>query len=142
MPGRVVGASSVHNGGVDVRRLAAIDMWGTRGTIRRRRIILVEFIGGVVLGAAIVAWVLAGSTSAATIILAVVIGGVAANYVPLAWHAAELTPAGRLEADLEGVDTDRELRRYALLQFWILVPFLLLIWAFQQRSGARPWRGV
>ena len=33
---------------VDVRRLAAIDMYGTRGTTRRRRIILTEFIAGAI----------------------------------------------------------------------------------------------
>jgi hypothetical protein len=27
---------------MDVKRLAAVDMWGTRGTMRRRRIILAE----------------------------------------------------------------------------------------------------
>src|SRR5215472_4197024 len=44
---------------VNVRRLAAIDMYGTRGTPRRRRIILAEFTIGaavmVVFGARLVA---------------------------------------------------------------------------------------
>jgi hypothetical protein len=31
---------------VNVKRLAAIDMYGTRGTLRRRRIILAEFTAG------------------------------------------------------------------------------------------------
>ena len=34
--------------GMSVRRLAAIDMYGAQGTTRRRRIILAEFVAGVV----------------------------------------------------------------------------------------------
>jgi hypothetical protein len=45
--------------GVDVRRLAAIDMYGLFGTRRRRRVILAEFVFGAVVmvgaGAAIIA---------------------------------------------------------------------------------------
>ena len=33
---------------MNVRRLAAIDMYGLSGTTRRRRIVLVEFVLGVV----------------------------------------------------------------------------------------------
>jgi hypothetical protein len=48
-----------------VRRLAAIDMYGTRGTARRRRIILAEFVVGVIAMAAFGAWILTASVSLA-----------------------------------------------------------------------------
>ena len=48
---------------VDVRRLAAIGMYGTTGTVRRRRIILAEFIAGTVGLVMVGAW-LAGPVSA------------------------------------------------------------------------------
>jgi hypothetical protein len=47
---------------VDVRRLAAIDMYGTTGTVRRRRIILAEFIAGTVGLVTVGAW-LAGASA-------------------------------------------------------------------------------
>jgi hypothetical protein len=33
---------------LDVRHLAALDMWGTAGTLRRRRIIRAEFVVGAI----------------------------------------------------------------------------------------------
>jgi hypothetical protein len=34
-----------------------------------------------------------------------------------------------LDAELAGVDTGRELRRYTVLQLWIFVPFALVVFA-------------
>ena len=48
---------------VDVRRLAAVDMHGVRGTLVRRRIILAEFVLGAVLGPAIGVLVAASTSS-------------------------------------------------------------------------------
>jgi len=45
--------------GVNVRRLAAIDMYGARGTTRRRRIILAEFVAGVAVPVAFGIWLAA-----------------------------------------------------------------------------------
>jgi hypothetical protein len=44
---------------------------------------------------------------------------------------------GALSAELAGVDIDRELRRYSVLQAWLLVPLVFLVLAVQQRR-ARP----
>jgi hypothetical protein len=49
---------------MDVRRLAAIDMYGTRGTVRRRRIILAEFVLGVLAMVAFGIWLLGRASSA------------------------------------------------------------------------------
>jgi hypothetical protein len=51
---------------MDVRRLAAVDMWGTRGTMRRRRIILAEFTTGVIAVTAVGAWVTVAASSVGT----------------------------------------------------------------------------
>lgn len=47
---------------MNVRRLVAIDMYGTIGRVRRRRIILAEFIAGVVGPVVVSAWLAAAST--------------------------------------------------------------------------------
>jgi hypothetical protein len=48
---------------MNVKRLAAVDMWGTRGTMRRRRIILAEFITGVIAATAVGAWIAVAASS-------------------------------------------------------------------------------
>lgn len=48
--------------------------------------------------------------------------GAGVNYGPLAGYAIALSRSGALDAELTGVDTDRELRRYSGLQLWIFVP--------------------
>ena len=119
-----------------VRRLAAIDMYGTRGTVRRRRIILVEFVVGVIALMAFGVWLLASSSGLGGRALGVWAIGVGLNYVPLAGHAIALSRPGALDAELSGVDTGRELRRYGLLQLWILVPLALV--AVEARNAWLP----
>jgi hypothetical protein len=58
-PIRIAGRDTIAD--MTVRRLAAIDMYGTRGTTRRRRIILAEFLIGVVAMVAFGVWLLASS---------------------------------------------------------------------------------
>jgi hypothetical protein len=53
--------------------------------------------------------------------LGVWVFGAGLNYVPPAGYAIALSRAGALDAELAGVDTGRELRRYGILQLWILV---------------------
>ena len=55
--------------------------------------------------------------------------GMGVNYAALAWQAALLSRPGALEAELAGVDLGRDLRRYSVLQFWIVVPLLLAVLA-------------
>jgi hypothetical protein len=114
---------------VEVRRLAAIDMFGTRGTMRRRRIILAEFTVGAVLMVAFGGWLAAVSSSLGGRVLGIWIIGSGLNYVPLAAYAIALSRPGALDAELAGVDTNRELRRYSILQFWIFVPLSLVVLA-------------
>lgn len=121
---------------IDVRRLAAVDMYGSAGARWRRSVILVEFLAGVV-GIALIAVLLLrqgggiGTTAVSAWLL-----GVAANYVPLALHALSLIPPGALAAELAGVDVGAELRHYTTAQFWVFVPLLLAVLAIRQaRDG-------
>jgi len=113
--------------GVNVRRFAAIDMYGVHGTTRRRRIILAEFIAGVVVMVAFGIWLVAYASSPGARIFGIWMIGAGLNYAPLAAYAIALSRAGALDAELANVDTGRELRRYSLLQLWILVPASLVV---------------
>ena len=124
---------------IDVRRLAALDMHGARGTRRRRRLILAEFVLGAVGGAALGIWALTWGGGVA-VVLGVWLLGLAVNYLPLAAHVLALWRPGRLEAELAGVDLRAELRHYTRAQLWVLVPFWVAGLALAQtrtmRSGA------
>jgi hypothetical protein len=119
---------------VNVKRLAAIDMHGTRGTTRRRRIILAEFIAGPVVMVGLGIWFVTGAASLGTRILGAWLIGVGLNYVPLAGYAISLSRPGALDAELAGTDTGSELRRYSTLQLWILVPFSFVVFAVIPRG--------
>jgi hypothetical protein len=112
---------------MDVRRLAAVDMYGTRGTLRRRRIVLGEFAAGLVVMVAFGVWVAAASNGPAFRAMGFWLIGAGLNYVPLVASAVVLSRPGALEAELAGVDVARELRRYGVLQLWILVPLALVV---------------
>ncbi len=49
--------------------------------------------------------------------------------MPLAAYAIALSLPGALDAELAGVDTGREIRRYSVLQLWIFVPLSLVVLA-------------
>jgi hypothetical protein len=114
---------------MNVRRLAAIDMHGTQGTTRRRRIILAEFVAGVAVLVAFGIWLVAYASGLGDRIFGIWMIGAGLNYAPLAAYAIALSRPGALTAELAGVDTGRELRRYSVLQLWILVPFSLVVLA-------------
>jgi hypothetical protein len=119
-----------------VRRLAAVDMYGTVGSLRRRRVILVEFIAGVVLCAG------SGATLASTggetgRLVGWWLLGIAVNYVPLALMAASLSRPGALDAELAGVDVRAQLRYYGVAQLWIAVPLVVAIFALAQLPRSR-----
>jgi hypothetical protein len=122
---------------MNVRRLAAIDMYGTQGTTRRRRIILAEFVAGVVGMAGMGIWVLTQSSGSDGRAFGLWLMGAGLNYAPLAWYALILSRPGVLDLELAGVDTSRELRRYGILQLWILVPLSLVIFAARDALGGR-----
>jgi hypothetical protein len=123
--------------GVNVRRLAAIDMYGARGATRRRRVILAEFIAGAVVMVAFGVWLAAFSPGLGGRMLGIWIVGSGLNYAPLAAYAIALSRPGALEAELAGVDTGRELRRYSVLQLWIFVPLSLVILAAHSAFSPR-----
>jgi hypothetical protein len=112
---------------LDVRRLAAADMWGTAGTMRRRRLIRAEFEVGAVGCTLLGVLVLASAGSVGWALVGAWLVGAGANYVPLALYARSLSRPGRLEAELRGVDLRRELRRTGLRQFWIAVPLAVAL---------------
>jgi hypothetical protein len=109
---------------VDVRRLAALDMHGTRGSRRRRRLILVEFSLGTVGGAGLGVWALSWS-GVDGVVLGVWLLGLATNYLALTAHVLSLWHPRRLAAELAGIDLRAELRHYTKAQIWVLVPFLI-----------------
>lgn len=113
--------------GMNVRRLAAIDMYGSQGSRRRRRIILVEFVVGVVVLMAFGAWVMAASSGLAGRAFGAWMIGAGVNYAPLAAHGILLNRPGALQAELAGVEVNRELRRYSLAQLWVFVPLSLVV---------------
>ncbi|MFG1894317.1 hypothetical protein ACGFIP_09905 [Micromonospora zamorensis] len=122
---------------MNVRRLAAVDMYGTRGTARRRRIILAEFLVGVVAMVSLGIWLLASSSSLGGRAIGLWLTGAGLNYAPLSLHAIALMRPGALDAELTGVDVDRELRRYTVLQLWVFVPLALVVFAARDALARR-----
>ncbi|MEU8179663.1 hypothetical protein AB0B86_02670 [Micromonospora sp. NPDC049047] len=116
---------------MNVRRLAAIDMYGSRGTTRRRWIILAEFLVGVVLMVTWGCWLLASANGFGTRAFGLWLVGAGLNYAPLSLYALALMRPGALDAELAGVNTDGELRRYTVLQLWVFVPLTLVVFAIR-----------
>ena len=127
---------------LNVRKLAALDM-----ALHGRRFIVIEFaagvggcalIGGLSLAAGIrllshgITWQL---------ILGIGLLWVALNYVPLLLNAVDLGSrnTARQEAALE-LASPRLVRRYGLLQLWILVPFAIPTFAVLQRKRTAGWQ--
>jgi hypothetical protein len=110
------------NARLSVRRLAALDMHGARGTRRRRRVILFEFAAGTLGSLALGTWALTWG-GATGVVLGVWLLGLAANYLPLTAHVIALWRPGALDAELAGADLRAELRHYTRTQVWVLVPF-------------------
>jgi hypothetical protein len=112
-------------------------MHGLAGTRLRRRVILAEFVVGAV-GCVVIG--LLAATRAAGVewrVIGVWLAGIGLNYAVLALHALSLTRPGALDAELEGVDVRSELRRYTYLQFWIVVPLLLVALAISELPRLR-----
>ena len=112
-------------------------MWGTRGTVRRRRIILAEFSLGFVAAVAFGAWVLATSSDIGGRLFGAWIIGAGINYAPLTAYAVLLTRPGALDHELHGVDVRQELRRYGVLQLWLVIPLMIPIFAVHRELSAR-----
>lgn len=111
-------------------------MYGTRGTARRRRIVLAEFTAALGVTVALGTWLVIGASGLGARILGIWLIGAGLNYARLAAFAVSLSRPGALEAELADVDTGRELRRYSVLQLWILVPLSLIAMTVQARNPA------
>jgi hypothetical protein len=122
---------------INVRRLAAIDMYGRHGSKRRRRLILAEFVVAAIdipmLGLAIVL----AASSAPRALLGAYLIGVGLNFIPLALHAISMSRAGRLGTELADVDIVAELRRYTAKQLFIGIPLLVLTLGVVQFAASR-----
>jgi hypothetical protein len=125
--------ASARVAGVNVRRLAAIDMYGSYGTPRRRRIVVAEFVVGVLVTVAVGVTILIAASSTGGRAFGWWMTGAGLNYAPLAVHAITLSRPGALDRELSGIDPGPELRRYAILQLWILLPLSLVVWDVSQR---------
>jgi hypothetical protein len=119
---------------MDVRRLAAVDLHGAAGRPVRRRIILAEFVLGLVLMVAVGIWMLFFTRSVGWWVLGAWFVGVGLNYLPLSLHALDLSRPGRLEAELAGADLGAEGRLYTRVQLWVFVPLALVVFALRRRS--------
>lgn len=115
-------------------------MHGSRGTLRRRRIILAEFLVGVVLMVAWGGWLLTTSDGFGTRAFGLWLVGAGLNYAPLSVYALALMRPGALDAELAGVDIDGELRRYTVLQLWVFVPLSLVTFAARDALARRRHR--
>ena len=123
--------------GLDVRRLAAVDMHGGRGRPARAFVITAEFLFGAVVGPLFALFMIVTAASPGWKAAGVVLLGVGLNYVPLARRALELRAPGALDAELEGVDVKDELRRYSVAQFWVCVPLAVVLFDRRQSAAAR-----
>jgi hypothetical protein len=118
---------------VNVRRFAAIDMHGLADSTSRRRLILAKLILGAVLSLVLGAFVLVTADSLFWTVFGLWLIGIGFNYVPLALYAIGFTRPGALQRELAGVDIPTELQRYAGLQTWVFLPFVLVYLAIRQR---------
>lgn len=120
----------------DVRRLAALDMHGTAGTRRRRRLVSAEFFVSASGGLGLGIWVAIAAASAGWRWFGGWMAGVGVNYAVLACHAVLLSRPGALDAELAGTDVPAGLRRYSVRQFWLVVPLLFAVLALWPPRGA------
>ncbi|GAB3937404.1 hypothetical protein GCM10027614_15570 [Micromonospora vulcania] len=82
-------------------------------------------------------WLLASSSGLGTRVIGLWLAGAGLNYAPLSMYAIALMRHGALDAELAGVDTDRELRRYTVLQLWVFVPLSLVVLAIRDTLARR-----
>ena len=122
---------------MSVRRLAAIDMYGTKGKRLRRHLVLVEFVAVVLVCFFLSALLILKGDSVALIIIGIWIALLGANYVPLAIYAIDFSRGSRLLEELKAVDIRQELRYYSVAQFWVLVPLLFVLLAFRESLARR-----
>jgi hypothetical protein len=124
---------------LNVRRLAALDLYGTTGSARRRRLIRAEFIIGAA-GCTLLGVLALMSGSGWAMVLGIWLIATGMNYLPLAISAQSLSRPGALEAELVGAHLPRELRQARARQLWILLPLAVVIAALAQAWSRRRQR--
>jgi hypothetical protein len=117
---------------MNVRRLAAVDLYGGSGSRLRRHLVLAEFVVAVIGGIALGAWVLTAVAGIGGIVFGVWLLGTGLNYVPLTAYAIMLSRPGALDAELSDVDVRRELRYYTARQFWLFIPAAVAVMAIKK----------
>jgi hypothetical protein len=130
--------------GLNVRKLAAIDM-----ALHETRFILIEFGVGVLASAVLCGLSLAQGLRLLRngfnreLGLGFVLLWIGLNYVPLFIHAIDLARRGTARQEA-GDDLDRRqlLRRYSAQQFWLLVPFAVVVLDLTQRFAANAARSA
>jgi hypothetical protein len=114
-----------------VSTFAALDLYGTTGSARRRRVVLAEFIVGTPVMLALGGYLLSrGGGWWGWWLL-----GCGLNYAALTAHAVVLCRRGRLAAALAGLDVRAELRRYSLAQAVLFLPGVVAVAALVQLAG-------
>jgi hypothetical protein len=101
---------------VNIKRLAAIAMYGSWGTLRPKQLVQAEFTAALAVTVALGIWLAIEASGLGTLILGIRLIGAGANYAPLAPYTILLGGPGALEAELADVDTGQELRRYGVRQ--------------------------
>jgi hypothetical protein len=124
---------------LDVRRLAAVDMYGTAGARWRRRVIVAEFIVGALGGIALGLWIALSSPTVGWQLFGAWLIGMGANYLVLALHAVSLSRPGALDTELAGIDVRAELRYYSVAQMWVAIPLTVAVFS---GLGGRRARGT
>lgn len=127
-----------------VRRLAALDLVGARGTALRRRVVLTEFLAAATAGVLVGGWLLTSGRVSGSVVGGWCLG-VGANYAALAAHALHLLRANRLAGEVAAIpDPVAEARWYTVSQLLLVVPFLLVVLALAQlhRPGVAPPHAV
>jgi hypothetical protein len=125
-------------GPIDIRRLAALDMWGSSGSRLRRTIITIEFFLGATTGPAIGLLVALNADALGWQIFGYYLAAACVNYIPLSLHSFTLLRRADLERELAGLDISKELWRYTKLQVWLVVPLLFVLISVPQAFGQRP----
>ena len=116
----------------NIRLLAALDLHGMAGSPVRRWLVLVEFVVATLLGLALGILILVKTGNAGGWVVGAWATAIGLNYLPLALHALSLLRPGALATALVDVDIPKQLRRYSVLQAWVLVPLVFPVLALLQ----------
>ena len=116
-------------------------MHGTYGSMRRRRIILAEYVFGAVASLWIGGY-LTASASGWPAALGWYVVGVGINYVALAANAVDLSRPGVLDRELAEADLRADVGFYIRAQMLLFVPLLVAVLAVRPSDWRTPTAGA